>query len=96
MRFYFHPRAEDEFDEAVRYYEECEAGLGLEFAGEIYAAVKRISEYPNAWTPLSENTRCCLVSRFPYRVIYQIKNNMLRILAVASLRQQPDYWRTRR
>ncbi|HOC68304.1 MAG TPA: type II toxin-antitoxin system RelE/ParE family toxin [Candidatus Hydrogenedentes bacterium] len=96
MNFYFHSRAEEEFDEAVRYYEEHEVGLGLEFAGEIYAAIKRIAEYPNAWTPMSENTRCCLVSRFPYRIIYQIKNNGLRILAVACLHRQPDYWRTRR
>jgi hypothetical protein len=27
MRFIFHPEAEDEFDEAIDYYEQCETGL---------------------------------------------------------------------
>jgi hypothetical protein len=32
MKFYFHPDAEVEFDRAVGYYEQCQTGLGLEFA----------------------------------------------------------------
>ena len=32
MKFCFHPRADEEFDEAVRYYEERQRGLGIEFA----------------------------------------------------------------
>ena len=42
MTFSFHPRAEQELDKAVRYYEECCSGLGLEFAEEVYAAIARI------------------------------------------------------
>jgi hypothetical protein len=30
--YYFHPDAEEEFDRGVEYYEECQTGLGLEFA----------------------------------------------------------------
>ena len=44
MTFSFHPRADAEFDEAVRYYEDCQSGLGLEFAEEVYAAIRRVSE----------------------------------------------------
>jgi NAD(P)-dependent dehydrogenase (short-subunit alcohol dehydrogenase family) len=45
MTFSFHPRAEQELDKAVRYYEECSSGLGLEFAEEVYAAIARIIAY---------------------------------------------------
>ena len=69
MRFLFHPQADDEFDQAGRYYENCQPGLGLEFAEEVYAAVARIAEYPEAWSPMSKNTRRCLVNRFPFGVI---------------------------
>ena len=62
MRFYFHPQADREFEEAVKYYEEFQAGLGLEFAEEIYSAIARISPYPDAWTTISRNTRRCLVN----------------------------------
>ena len=92
MRFYFHPQANTELDEAVQYYENCQLGLGLEFAGEIYAAIKRIIEYPDAWSVLSENSRRCLVNRFPYGVIFQMKSGALRIVAVANLHRKPGYW----
>jgi hypothetical protein len=95
MKFYFHPQANAELDEAVQYYENCQTGLGLEFAGEIYAAIQRIIEYPDAWSVLSENSRRCLVNRFPYGVIFQIKSNTLRIVAVANLHRKPGYWMNR-
>jgi hypothetical protein len=95
MKFLFHPEADKEFDKSVRYYENCRPSLGLEFAEEIYATISRISEYPNAWAPMSKNTRRCLASRFPYGVIFQIKSGMLRIIAVANLQRRPGYWKTR-
>jgi hypothetical protein len=95
MKFYFHPDAEVEFDRAVEYYEQCQTGLGLEFAKEVYATITRIIEYPDAWSTLSKNSRRCLVSRFPYGVIYQIKSHALRIIAVAHLNRQPGYWKER-
>jgi len=95
MRFHFHPQADDEFDQAVRYYENCQPGLGLEFAEEVYATVARISEYPEAWSPMSKNTRRCLVNRFPFGLIFQIKPDILRIVAVANLHRRPGYWKDR-
>jgi plasmid stabilization system protein ParE len=95
MKFYFHPDAEAEFDTAVEYYEQFQEGLGLEFAEEIYATISRIIQYPYAWSALSKNSRRCLVSRFPYGVIYQIKSHSLRIIAVAHLNRRPGYWKER-
>ena len=95
MKFFFHLQADEEFDEAVRYYEDCQPGLGLEFAEEVYAAISRISEYHEACSRLSENTRRCLVSRFPYGIIFQVKSEMLRIIAVANLHRRPGYWKDR-
>lgn len=95
MKFYFHARAEEEFDEAVAYYENCQSGLGLEFAEEIYASVQRIAAYPDAWAEMSKRTRRCIVNRFPYGIIFQVKANALRIIAVANLHQRPGYWKDR-
>jgi plasmid stabilization system protein ParE len=95
MKFSFHPDAKEEFDGAVEYYEQCQVGLGLEFAEEIYAAIARVIEYPDAWSALSKNSRRCLISRFPYGIIYQIKSRTLRIIAVAHLNRRPGYWKDR-
>jgi hypothetical protein len=95
MRFYFHELVEAEFDRAVAYYENCRDGLGVEFAQEVYATIDRIIQYPEVWSPMSKNTRRCLVSRFPFGIIYQIKSNSIRIIAVADLRRRPNFWLNR-
>lgn len=95
MKFYFHPEAESEFDRAVEHYGQCQPKLGLEFAEEVYAAIARIVQYPDAWTSLSKNSRRCLVNRFPYGVIYQAKFRAIRIIAVAHLNRRPGYWKER-
>ena len=95
MRFRFHPEAAAEFDKAVEYYEQRQSGLGLELAAEVYAAIARIIRYPAAWSPMSKNTRRCLINRFPYGVIYQVKTNDLRIIAIANLHRRPGYWKER-
>lgn len=95
MRWLFHPRADSEFDEAVKYYEDCQLGLGLDFAEEVYGAIRRILEYPGAWPELSRNTRRCILNRFPYGVVFQCKAGVLRIIAVANLHRRPGYWEDR-
>ncbi len=57
MKYRFHPGAEAELNDAVDYYDECQEGLGLEFAREVYAAIESICEFPLAWASLSKNTR---------------------------------------
>ena len=37
MTFYFHPEAEQEFMQAIDYYEECKPGLGEDFSLEVFA-----------------------------------------------------------
>ncbi|MBW1679310.1 MAG: type II toxin-antitoxin system RelE/ParE family toxin [Deltaproteobacteria bacterium] len=95
MKFYFHEDAETEFDRAIEYYEDSRSGLGLEFAQEVYVAIIRVIQFPDAWSPMSKNTRRCLVSRFPFGIIYQVKSDYVRIIAVADLRRRPNYWRDR-
>jgi hypothetical protein len=81
--------------DAVERYEACHPGLGLEFAEEVYATIRRIAEFPSAWSAMSRNTRRCLLNRFPYGVIFQAKDQKLRIIAIANLHRRPGYWRAR-
>lgn len=95
MKYSFHPSAGMEFNEAVDYYESCHSGLGTEFMDEVYSAIQRIIRFPEAWSPMSKNTRRCLTRRFPYGVIYQIKNGEIFIIAIMQLNRKPDYWKSR-
>ena len=95
MTFSFHQEAEQELNDAVDYYNGCRDGLGLEFAKEVYTTIQNILAFPLAWTPLSHNTRRCLVNRFPYGVIYQISDEQIIIIAVMQLNRNPGYWKDR-
>ena len=96
MRSYFHVDAEREFDNAVEYYEDCRTGLGMEFAREVFSAIERATRFPEAWSRLSENSRRCLVNRFPFGVVYRIESGCIQVIAVADLRRRPAYWRDRK
>lgn len=95
MNFTFHPEARIEFIEAIAYYETCREGLGLRFSREMYATINRVTLGPVAWPRISENTHRCLTRRFPYGVIYEIRDDDILIIAVAHLNREPFYWRGR-
>ena len=96
MKYSFHPVAERELNEAIDYYNECQDGLGLEFAKEVYSTIQNILSFPQAWTPLSKNTRRCIINRFPYGVIYQVTDEEIFIIAVMQLNRKPKYWEKRK
>lgn len=52
MNFYFHPEAEQELLQAISLYEKCRPGLGIEFAEEVYQAIKRIINFPDSYVLL--------------------------------------------
>jgi toxin ParE2 len=87
--------AQIELDEAVSYYDSESAGLGKVFLLEVLSALERIRQYPNAWHPLSANTRRCRTRRFPFGIIYQVLENEILVVAVSNLHRAPDYWRDR-
>ncbi len=93
--FHFHPAARQELDEAVSYYDSVQPGLGLAFLEEAYATIQRILDYPKAWSTLSPNTRRCLTNRFPYGIIYQVRDDSVLVIAVTHLNRKPGYWQER-
>ncbi|MCF8372535.1 MAG: hypothetical protein K9H64_12975 [Bacteroidales bacterium] len=95
MKFFFHELAEEEFLNTIEYYEGCRTGLGLEFTQEVNDTIKRIIQFPEAWSAMSKNTRRCLINRFPFGIIYQATTHNIYIIAVADLRRKPGYWQVR-
>jgi plasmid stabilization system protein ParE len=95
MKYSFHEAAETEFLLAIEYYEECQPALGLRFSEEVYATIERICNHPYTWTSIDTKTRRCITNKFPYGVLYRIRDNHIRIMAVMHLRRKPDYWKDR-
>lgn len=93
--FLFLEPAQIEFEQAVTYYNEKQPGLGYDFAEEVASTIARIMNFPEAWPRLSKRTRRCRTKRFPYGVVYQIRDDKILVVAVAHLRRKPFYWRQR-
>ena len=92
MEITFLAPAKAELRDAVAYYNSQSEGLGYEFASEVRRTIERIIQYPDAWYQLSPRTRRCRTNRFPYGIIYQIKNETLIIIAVMHLSRHPQAW----
>lgn len=95
MNVRFHRAAEREFDDAVAYYANEAPVLGRRFREAVHSALERIKLFPEAYSPLSRRTRRCLVSRFPYGIIYRYRENEIMVVAVAHLHRRPEYWASR-
>ena len=95
MNHLFLPNAKQDLNDAVDYYETCQAGLGTDFLIEVRQAISRILEYPDGWTEVSKNCRRCLTNRFPYELIYTIEDHSILILAVANQHRHPHFWKNR-
>ncbi|MBM4024158.1 MAG: type II toxin-antitoxin system RelE/ParE family toxin [Planctomycetes bacterium] len=84
--------AEVELWEAVTFYENRCAGLGLDFEREIKAAVELIQQSPDRWPIRKDGTRRCLLRRFPYLVVYVHHNDQVWVIAFAHCSRRPGYW----
>jgi len=91
----FDPEAQSEFIEAVKYYEDCQRGLGRRFRYLVESATKKISETPFIYRLLKAPFRRYLLPKFPYSIIYSIEPDHIRIIAVAHNKRKPGYWAKR-
>lgn len=92
MKVRFLSLAEREVEDAFAWYEEQSVGLGREFLDELDRAVRRIATFPLAATVIELGLRRCLLSRFPYGLIYGVDEDTIVVLAVAHLHREPRYW----
>ena len=67
--------------------------LGFEFSDEVKDVIARIQNYPLAWTPLSKRSRRAQVHRFPYSIIYEVRGDLIIIVAIQHHRRKPMNWR---
>ena len=84
--------AEIELWEAVEFYENRCAGLGLDFGKEIKAALEIVQQSPSRWPIHKDGTRRYLVHRFPYFVVYVLHKDRVWVIAFAHCRRRPAYW----
>ena len=95
MRYWFHAEARRELLESTRYYESELSGLGHRFLAAITEAIHQIQGHPCMFREIGDSWRQCRVARFPFGIIYRIRNQRIEIIAVMHLHRRPGYWQAR-
>jgi len=90
-----HREALEEIKDSISFYEEKQAGLGKRFLGALEDAISRIRRNPLLYRKIDGETRKCRLLRFPYGIIYRIKDGKIEIVAVMHLKRRPGYWKIR-
>lgn len=92
----FHPTARRELAAAMTVGEERAPGLGRELLVEVRRVLALLCDTPLIGQPLDEHRRRFPLTRFPFAIIYRLKGDTLRVLAIAHRRQRPGFWSERK
>ena len=92
MKLVFSTLAQQELEEAKRYYNRQQAGLGVVFLREARTAARHILQRPLGWAVEIEPVRRFIFDRFPYKMLYIIRDELIIVVAVAHQHRNPDYW----
>jgi plasmid stabilization system protein ParE len=90
-----HPEAQLELENARRWYRERNQIAARAFVTEVLRALQNIAAAPDTWPRIRANERRFVLKRFPYSIIYRIRENDVFITALAHQRRLPGYWRSR-
>ena len=96
MKLVIVPAALAELRDVTAYYSTvANAALGRSFVDEFERAVNLVLSNPVLGSPFMACHRQFSLRRFPYRIIYQLTADELRVIAVAHQRRRPGYWKKR-
>ena len=85
--------ADRELSEGAIYYaQEGDNSLGLAFITEFERALNFLCLHPQIGALWRNNRRRFSLRRFPYSIIYYVRDGELRVVALAHQRQRPGYW----
>ncbi len=96
VRFQFHDAARVELVKEILYYATISPRLGAGLAAAVEKAVQLASEFPDVGSPYRYGTRRVFPQKFPFSVVYVVREAEVYVLAIAPFRRKPGYWRSRK
>jgi len=92
-----HPEVAYEMADAAAWYSKIDPELATRFLDEIYVAIQQALESPLLYREVDPPYRRVLCSNFPYRVVFEIMEDIdaIHIVAVIHQVRHPDRWKER-
>jgi hypothetical protein len=95
MKILFDTLAQEEFNDAIEYYEFEVEGLGKNFKAEIKRALRTIKRFPKIGINEDGDIKRYILHKFPYKILYSIETDYIYIIAIAHMHREPNYWHGR-
>ena len=76
------PEAENDLKEIFSWYEDNRIGLGYDFLLQVDAGINFVKRNPEIHPIEYKGTRKHLIKKFPYKIIYLVKEEEIIVLAV--------------
>ena len=96
MKVVYHKFVQKDLDDAWRYYEDTSEGLGDRFFDEFLTVIATIQRNPRHWPPTDKGRRVAQFSRFPYKLLYRVEPERVKVLVVRHQKRSPAYGDKRR
>jgi toxin ParE1/3/4 len=90
------PQAEEEAQEAARWYQQESEGLGTTFLETVERALSQIEENPLRFPVIHRGIRRAVLGRFPYGIFFRTRPDRIKVIAILHLARDPILWRRRR
>lgn len=89
----FHPKAEEEYIEAYRWYEDEQKGIGERFEKFVEQKIRDIISFPERYGFSKAGYREASVDVFPYTIVYKVlkKKKLIYISAIYHSKRNPKY-----
>lgn len=90
-----HTEAEAEVLQALGWYAERSPMAARAFVQELNYVISLAFRSPDTWPRCYENTRHIVFPRFPFDLVFRLRDETIEIVAVAHQRRRPAYWSDR-
>ena len=87
--------AQDEADDAARWFEGKQVGLGVDFVTELQRVFEVISSQPDRYPLVLGDTREAPLGRFSFCVYYRVRSDRVVVTAVFHTARDPSVWQRR-
>ena len=91
----FHPAAAQEAESTYDGYAARNAAAAHGFREELRQAIDAVTASPRTWPRYGSRARRYVFPRYPFSLVYILRNDDIEVVAVAHGRRRPGYWRSR-
>jgi len=88
----YHPLIADDLASATGYYDDVSLDLGNRFRSSVRQSLKSIQEYPESYGVIHQQIRAAIMDRFPYVVLFELRENTVFILSIVHAASDRDGW----